>query len=517
MQYSWLLNNVLIESGINLQEITINEPGIYCLELLNLETGCSNTLCTEVMQDVAVPVVDAGPDLAITCQDTLITIQGMGPAGPTLEINWTSSGGGCILGASDQLAIETNCPGTYTLTITDPNTGCSGTASMVVTLNNVPPFANAGPDQEINCLETIVILDGSESDTGPNISYNWSALVGNLVSGINTSQPTVDSAGIYELVVTDALTGCTDTSFTFVNEVLDLPMIDIDNPTSLTCEQLAVVIDGSGSAQGDSIVYDWAVVMGGNIVGATNDPLVTVDAGGVYSLTVTNTINGCSVTEEVGVSVDTVAPVATITLTSGTELTCLNPELILDASDSEPTGFLLFDWSTNDGNIVSGVNGVEIVVDSAGTYQLFVENIQNGCVNATSLTIGEDFSAPSPEIAIPDTGSVKEDFREQMQNIVTLMNSSRGEVLASVIGCGQADEELITAFSDIWLIPRRDDAKKIFKRGIERDELREDIDIEAAIDALYSPLFYRLLLKHQPLTNRFVDQLLDIVLRGLEK
>ena len=134
-----------------------------------------------------------------------------------------------------------------------------------------------------------------------------------------------------------------------------------------------------------------------------------------------------------------------------------------------------------------------------------------------ALVMDAFLEAVNPEIAFPDTGSVKEDFREQMQKIVTLMNSSRGEVLASVIGCGQADEELITAFSDIWLIPRRDDAKKIFKRGIERDELREDIDIEAAIDALYSPLFYRLLLKHQPLTNRFVDQLLDIVLRGLEK
>ncbi|MEO1712406.1 MAG: hypothetical protein AAFU60_03640, partial [Bacteroidota bacterium] len=226
MQYSWFLNSVLIESGINLQEIAINEPGIYCLELINLATGCSNEACTEILQDVAVPIVDAGPDLAITCQDTVLTIQGTGPGDPNLEISWTSTGGGCILGANDQLLIETNCPGTYTLTITDPNTGCSGTSSMVVSLNNMPPFANAGPDQEINCLESIATLDGSLSDAGPNISYSWSALVGHLVGGVDTNQPTVDTAGIYELVVTDALTGCTDTSFAFVNEVFDLPSIE---------------------------------------------------------------------------------------------------------------------------------------------------------------------------------------------------------------------------------------------------------------------------------------------------
>ena len=121
----------------------------------------------------------------------------------------------------------------------------------------------------------------------------------------------------------------------------------------------------------------------------------------------------------------------------------------------------------------------------------------------------------NPEIAFPDTGSVIEDFREQMQKIVKLMNSPRGEVLANVIGCGQADEELITAFRENWLTPRRKDAKRIFQRGVERGELREDMDEEIAIDALYSPLFYRLLLKHQPLTDKFVNKLVDLVMNGL--
>ncbi len=123
--------------------------------------------------------------------------------------------------------------------------------------------------------------------------------------------------------------------------------------------------------------------------------------------------------------------------------------------------------------------------------------------------------AVNPEISFPDTGSAKEDFREQMYKIVRLMNSSRGEVLANVIGCGQADEELIAAFRENWLIPRREDAKRIFQRGVERGELRKGIDAEVAIDTLYSPLFYRLLLKHQPLTDKFVDELIDLIIKGL--
>lgn len=122
----------------------------------------------------------------------------------------------------------------------------------------------------------------------------------------------------------------------------------------------------------------------------------------------------------------------------------------------------------------------------------------------------------TPEIAFPDTGSVRDDFKEQMQKLIKVMNSSRGEVLANVIGCGQANRELIGVFRDNWLLPRREDAKQILQRGSERGELKEDLDLDLAIDALYSPLFYRLLLKHLPLNEDFVDEIVDLVFDGLE-
>ncbi|MEL6931343.1 MAG: TetR/AcrR family transcriptional regulator [Cyanobacteria bacterium J06600_6] len=134
-----------------------------------------------------------------------------------------------------------------------------------------------------------------------------------------------------------------------------------------------------------------------------------------------------------------------------------------------------------------------------------------------ALAMDAFLEAINPEVVFPDTGSVSEDFREQMKKIVKLMNSPRGEVLASVIGCGQADEELIAAFRENWLIPRREDAKRIFQRGVERGELREGINAEVVIDALYSPLFYRLLLKHQLLNDKFADDLVDAVMKGINK
>ena len=90
----------------------------------------------------------------------------------------------------------------------------------------------------------------------------------------------------------------------------------------------------------------------------------------------------------------------------------------------------------------------------------------------TALAMDAFLEMVTPEIDFPDTGSAKEDFKEQMQKIVKLMNSPRGEVLANVIGCGQADRELITVYRENWLTPRRKDAKRIFQRGVERGELR---------------------------------------------
>jgi tetracycline repressor-like protein len=43
------------------------------------------------------------------------------------------------------------------------------------------------------------------------------------------------------------------------------------------------------------------------------------------------------------------------------------------------------------------------------------------------------------------------------------------------------------------------EAATVLERGIERGELRPDLDIGVAIDALYGAVCYRLLVSHAPL------------------
>ena len=119
------------------------------------------------------------------------------------------------------------------------------------------------------------------------------------------------------------------------------------------------------------------------------------------------------------------------------------------------------------------------------------------------------------ETRFPDTGSVREDLRAQMQRLAGIFRGPRGRILRSLIGGGQSDPELIAAFSSRWLMPRRIEAFGILQRGIDRGQLPADIDRNMLLDTLYGPLYFRMLVGHGPLSSAFVDDVCDAVMSGV--
>jgi hypothetical protein len=49
----------------------------------------------------------------------------------------------------------------------------------------------------------------------------------------------------------------------------------------------------------------------------------------------------------------------------------------------------------------------------------------------------------------------------------------------------------------------------MLERGIAQGELRKDIDLDVVVDALYGPVFHRMLTGHAPLSDGFVDALVS--------
>jgi len=131
-----------------------------------------------------------------------------------------------------------------------------------------------------------------------------------------------------------------------------------------------------------------------------------------------------------------------------------------------------------------------------------------------SLVLEAFLGVDGAALPYPETGSVREDFRRQMQLLAQLLQSDQGKLLANLLGSGQQDPDLIHAFRAKFLEARRAEAARIFHRGIRSGELRPGLFLETAFDALYGPLFFRLLTDRTRLTPDYVDALCDGIMTG---
>jgi AcrR family transcriptional regulator len=135
--------------------------------------------------------------------------------------------------------------------------------------------------------------------------------------------------------------------------------------------------------------------------------------------------------------------------------------------------------------------------------------------NKASLVMDAFLAETAPQFPYPDTGSALKDIREQMKLVVKVLNSKYGNTVAKLIGGSQTDPELGEAFRVRFLALRRAESKTVLKKGIERNEIPNNIDLDMLLDVLYSPLYFRLLIKHAELTESFVDQIVDLVASAL--
>jgi AcrR family transcriptional regulator len=121
----------------------------------------------------------------------------------------------------------------------------------------------------------------------------------------------------------------------------------------------------------------------------------------------------------------------------------------------------------------------------------------------------------SEEIVVPDTGSTRDDLFLLMREAVELYRSSlAGRLMPNLIGAIAQKPELARAVRDGFLAGRRAALSEVLRRGIERGDLRADLDLELALDVLGGPLFYRLLVTGGPLDEQLAEGVPDLILRG---
>lgn len=276
-------------------------------------------------------------------------------------------------------------PGTYSVTTTDAN-GCTHELGGIVIEPPVLPQAFAASPNEIDCMSTEVYLSGAGSTQGATVSYTWSTTNGNIVSGETTlNQCLVDAPGDYTLLIIDNLTSCQTSAMTSTVANINLPSANAGDPGYLDCNSTEATLSGSASG-GANLEYLWTTTNGNIVSGATTlEPVV--DDEGDYTLTVTNTDNGCTETSDTEVIEDTAAPNSSAT---GAEINCINTSVTLEGNST--TAGVTYEWSGPGGFSSTNQN---VTVSTSGTYTLVVTDGDNGCTSETTAEATENTTPPS--------------------------------------------------------------------------------------------------------------------------
>lgn len=114
------------------------------------------------------------------------------------------------------------------------------------------------------------------------------------------------------------------------------------------------------------------------------------------------------------------------------------------------------------------------------------------------------------------TATTNEALHSYLSRLVTLVrDSSAGALLRGLIAASVSDPLVSRALVDDWLAPRREAVVALLVEGVRRGEVRSGVDFETVADVLFAPIYYRMMLRHQPLTDGFPGEILAVCWPGI--
>ncbi|WP_288243331.1 choice-of-anchor L domain-containing protein [Chryseobacterium sp. SLBN-27] len=377
--FAWTTTNGNIVSGANTLNPVVNTAGTYTLTISNTyqpgNLTCTGTANVTVTGDSAPPTTGLTASKTLICSGESVTLTASGG----VTYNWVG-----LPGNGNTQTVSPTTTTTYTVTAVGAN-GCISQTPATITIEVSQPITVQNATL-FKCYQTGGInydLTEAQSQittaTGVTFSYYLNVADANAGNTNTIATPTsFNSAGnqtIYVLVVNG---GC---RYVVNLQLLATPQttLSIAQPQQVTCNTPQITLNASASVIPAGSTIAWTTTGGGNIVSGANTLTPVVNAGGVYTLTVSNVNQpgnlNCSYTSNVTVTQNTTLPVAT--LTSTVQQICPGESVTLTAS-----GGATYNWTTLTGN------GNTQVVSPANTtvYQVYAVGA-NGCVSANPATI----------------------------------------------------------------------------------------------------------------------------------
>lgn len=226
----------------------------------------------------------------LNCGDTLQLRVTAPETDSALQITWTTTIGN-ILSGEQTLAPIVNALGAYEVTIsaTINQEVCVDKKQILVESMNREPLNITFPNS-INCNQPETTLAAVDDVNRSDYHYEWTTIIGNIISDANQPTITVNSGGVYNLQRIDILGNCpTRLSVVVFEERISSFKFDFLPPD---CEQAAALLSFK-DVRGGSGAYTYSIDDGMTFQEASEFNLLS---GGNYSLVVKDAGNDCQLT-----------------------------------------------------------------------------------------------------------------------------------------------------------------------------------------------------------------------------
>ena len=317
--YSWSPANGLNSTTISNPTATTAISQVYSYRVTEVATGCVTT--GDVPLNIVPVVANAGNDRAV-CNGGTVTLGTTPPIGSNFTYSWQPAGAAYTNGtgptdAQPQVIFATGSQ-VFTVTVTDPVSGCSNTDDVTLH-SNVLAGEYAGSGVTVCPGEAVPL--GREAEQFA--SYQWTLSNDAPATGMSCTtcaNPTLtapDATTTYKVKV--SYPGCTTPVEDLVTVTVRVaPAFDLIDKTFCPTSAVAIGFGSTGNPAAPANVssYQWSPAAGLSSTTAAN-PTTNVKVTTDYTLTVTYT-NGCVRTDLLEVTPSAVADAKPdITICSG--------------------------------------------------------------------------------------------------------------------------------------------------------------------------------------------------------
>lgn len=397
-------------------------PGDYVMTVTD-DYGCSE-LSAFTIGTTEGPMIMAEAMGTLDCSVVEVTVSGVGSSeGNDIEYEWSSDNGNIVDGV-EALQATVSAAGTYTLVVTNVNSGCSESMSVTVDADIEAPVSDIAAPETLTCTNTMTTLDGTASSDGDNFTYSWTSADGNITSGANTKMANVNMAGEYSLLITNTDNGCTSSTTISVELDNEVPTVSVEDKV-IDCTTTEVELCADVAA---NTTVTWMTTSGD-----VEANCITVSMAGTFMATARG-MNGCESSAEAVVTLS--ADLPQVSIQQPEIITCTVPSVMIDAElEGEPADFEI-SWTDIEGDVINS-SDLSIQVASAGIYTLSVKNRTNGCTTVASVTVDQVIINPEPAF----TTNLNDGTLE-------LSNTSGGDPSTFSWSFGSTDENPNTTFAE---------------------------------------------------------------------